>query len=94
MSYLELLRVATIDAHGLPATLEIQAKRSMAFTALDAKLADVVSQMWAASQKPEFDSSRYKLAAAISRTTTRIEEAVQDVLHCARVRGSANREVD
>lgn len=74
---------------GSAATLEIQAKRSMVFTASDAEFADVVKQLWAAAQKPEFESTRYETAVAISRTTTRVEHAIQDVLHWARVQDAA-----
>lgn len=81
--------VHAVDGNGSPATLEIQAKRSMSFTASDTEFADVVSQIWAATQKPEFRSTRYELAVAISRTTTRLEEAIQDVLHWARVHDNA-----
>lgn len=81
--------VHAVDGSGSPATLEIQAKRSMSFTASDTEFADVVSQMWAASQKPAFSSTRYEFSVAISRTTTRVEEAIQDVLHWARVHDNA-----
>lgn len=77
--------IHAIGHDGGAATLEIQAKRSMRFTASDDEFADVVKQIWVAAQKPDFDSVRYEMAAAISRTTTRIEHAVQDVLHWARV---------
>lgn len=77
------------NADGSPATLEIQAKRSLKFTASDKEFADVVEQIWLAYQKPEFSSSRYELAAAIARTTTRIEHDVQDVLHWARAHSDA-----
>jgi hypothetical protein len=37
-----------------------------------------------AAQKPDFETSRYELAVAIARTTTRVEHACQEVLHWAR----------
>jgi hypothetical protein len=76
--------VEATNADGTPAVLEIQAKRSMKFTAGDHEFAGVVMRIWVAAQKPEFNTSRYELAVAISRTTTRIENACQEVLHWAR----------
>jgi hypothetical protein len=76
--------IQAVNADGSQATLEIQAKRSLSFTASDAEFKDVVAQMWAAAQKSEYQSTRYELAVAIARTTTRIEYACQEVLHWAR----------
>jgi hypothetical protein len=76
--------IQAANADGSPAVLEIQAKRSLTFTASDTEFRDVVVQIWEASQKPEFESSRYELAVAIARTTTRVESACQEVLHWAR----------
>jgi hypothetical protein len=76
--------IEATNADGSPACLEIQAKRSLTFTASDSEFEDVVAQMWEASQKPEFQSSRYELAVAIARTTTRVEHVCQEVLHWAR----------
>jgi hypothetical protein len=76
--------VHALNTNGTRATLEIQVKRSMAFTASDAEFADVVGQMWQASRKPEFDSERYELAVAIARSTTRIDRDVQEVLRWSR----------
>jgi len=76
--------VKGINRDGSPATLEIQVKRSLTFTASDTEFRDVVGQIWEAAQKPDFATSRYELAAAIARTTTRIEQACQEVLHWAR----------
>jgi hypothetical protein len=73
-----------INADGSPATLEIQAKRTLTFTATDVEFKDVVAQIWTAAQKSEFGSSRYELAVAIARTTTRVEASCQEVLHWAR----------
>jgi hypothetical protein len=76
--------IKAVNRDGSPATLEIQVKRSLTFTASDTEFRDVVGQIWEAAQKPDFATSRYELAAAIARTTTRIEEACQEVLHWAR----------
>ena len=76
--------IQAVNADGSLATLEIQAKRSLTFTASDSEFKDVVAQMWAAAQKGEFGSTHYELAVAIARTTTRIEHACQEVLHWAR----------
>ncbi|CAN7636993.1 ATP-binding protein [Mesorhizobium amorphae] len=81
--------VHATNADGSQATLEIQAKRTLAFTASDDEFVDVVGQVWQASLKPEFDAERYETAVAIARTTTRIEQAVQEVLHWARQRPDA-----
>jgi hypothetical protein len=76
--------VHAVNADGTAALLEIQAKRTMSFTSSDKEFKDVVAQVWKAAQKPEFENSRYELAAAVARTTTRIEQAYQEVLHWAR----------
>ena len=76
--------IQATNADGSPATLEIQAKRTLTFTATDTEFKEVVAQMWAAAQKSEFGSSRYELAVAIARTTTQVEASCQEVLHWAR----------
>lgn len=76
--------VQAINADGSPGTLEIQAKRTLTFTASDLEFRDVVGQMWEATKKPEFQTQRYELAVAIARTTTRIEFSCQEVLQWAR----------
>jgi hypothetical protein len=76
--------VQATNADGSAAVLEIQAKRSLTFTASDKEFAEVVAQMWEAAQKPEFETSRYELAVAIARATTRVEHVCQEVLHWAR----------
>jgi hypothetical protein len=76
--------VQATNADGSAAVLEIQAKRTLTFTASDKEFADVVAQMWEAAQKPAFETSRYELAVAMARTTTRVEHACQEVLHWAR----------
>jgi hypothetical protein len=76
--------IKAINADGSPATLEIQVKRTLTFTASDSEFQQVVGQIWEASQRPDFQTSRYELAAAIARTTTRVELVCQEVLHWAR----------
>ena len=58
--------VQAANGDGSPATLEIQAKRTLTFTATDTEFTDVVAQMWEAAQKAEFATSRYELAVAIA----------------------------
>src|ERR1700738_4970518 len=76
--------VKAINADGSPATLEIQVKRTLTFTASDSEFREIVGQIWEAAQRPDFRTGRYELAAAIARTTTRIELVCQEVLHWAR----------
>jgi hypothetical protein len=72
------------DRQGRPATLELQAKRTIAFTASDAVFADVVALACRAAAKSDFSATRYELAVAIARTSTRIEQHIQEVLKWAR----------
>lgn len=76
--------ITGIDSQGRSATLEVQAKRTIAFTASDSVFADVVALACRASTKPEFTSSRHELAVAIARSSTKIEQYVQVVLKWAR----------
>ena len=76
--------IQAVNADGTAAILEIQAKRTLTFTTSDTEFTGVVAQMWKAAQKPEFEATRYELAVAIARTTTRVEFACQEVLHWAR----------
>jgi hypothetical protein len=76
--------IQAANADGSAATLEIQAKRTLTFTTTDAEFTDVVAQIWQAARKVEFETSRYELAIAIARTTTRVECSCQEVLHWAR----------
>lgn len=76
--------VQALSAGGSLATLEVQAKRTLDFTASDSEFRDVVRRMWLAAQKQEFTSTTYELAVAISRSSTRIERAYQQVLYWAR----------
>src|SRR5258708_25949972 len=59
------------DRQGRPATLELQATRTIAFTANDEVFADVVALACRTAAKPDFGATRYELAVAIARTSTR-----------------------
>ena len=76
--------IRAMNADGSAAILEIQAKRTLTFTASDKEFRDVVAQVWEAAQKTDFGTIRYELAVAIARTTTRVEHACQEALHWAR----------
>ena len=81
--------VEAVNADGSPATIEIQAKLTLDFTASDKQFQDVVIQLWQASQGPTFLSERYELAVAIAKTSTRIEREYQELLHWSRQLRSA-----
>jgi len=72
------------DREGMPATLELQAKRTIAFAASDSVFADVIAMAARAAAKPEFGTTRYELAVAIARTSTKIDQHIQEVLKWAR----------
>ncbi|WP_432735562.1 hypothetical protein [Ralstonia solanacearum] len=72
------------DRQGRPATLELQAKRTITFSASNTVFADVAALACRAMSKPDFLSTRYDLAVAISRTSTTIEQYVQETLRWAR----------
>lgn len=72
------------DARGQAATLELQAKRTIEFTAGDAVFADVVEFAVRAARKPEFDTQRYELAVTVARTSTKIDQHIQEVLRWVR----------
>ncbi|WP_200958309.1 hypothetical protein [Massilia sp. Root335] len=76
--------VTGYDPKGEIATLELQAKRTITFTASDKVFADVVALACRVAAKPEFESTRYLVAVAISRTSTKVEHYIQDVLKWAR----------
>lgn len=76
--------VSAVNLDGTAATLEIQAKRTLNCTESDPTFADIIRRLWLASQKPEFNDSRYELAVAIAQTTTKIERDHQEVLNWAR----------
>jgi len=77
------------DATGKPAVLEIQVKRGITFAPGDPIFRSVVGQIVQASRKPEFLTSHYELAIAISKTSHKIDGAYQDVLTWARELGDA-----
>lgn len=72
------------DRQGRAATLELQAKRTIAFTSSNKIFADVVALACRAAAKSEFKTMRYELAVAIARTSTKIEQHIQEVLKWAR----------
>nr|WP_297384458.1 hypothetical protein [uncultured Roseateles sp.] len=72
------------DARGQAATLELQAKRTIDFTASDPVFTDVVACAVRAARKPEFDGTRCEIAVAIARTSTKIERHIQEALKWAR----------
>ena len=72
------------DAHGNPAVLEIQVKRSITFAKTDPVFRAVIDQIVQASRRPDFWPSRYELAIATARTSRKIDGAYQDVLTWAR----------
>jgi hypothetical protein len=81
---LDDVTIDAINADGSKAFLDIQAKRTIDFTRGDDNFAAVVRQLWATSQKQNFETSRYEMAVAIARTSTRIERDCQQVLQWAR----------
>jgi len=76
--------VTGTDSQGRAATLELQAKRTITFTATDPVFKDVVALACQAAAKPEFETARYELAVAVARTSTKIEQYVQEALKWAR----------
>ena len=77
------------DTHGDPAVIEIQVKRSIAFTPRDPVFRAVVAHIVEASRKPGFWTSSYESAIATARTSRKINGAYQDVLTWARELGDA-----
>jgi len=77
------------DQVGAQATLEIQVKRSISFTASDEVFRSVVSQVVEAARKPDVWGSKHELAVATARTSRKIDGPYQDVLTWARQIGSA-----
>lgn len=76
--------VTGVDAQGGAATLELQAKRTVTFTASDRVFGEVVALACQAAAAPGFFLARHELAVAIARTSTKIEKYVQVVLRWAR----------
>jgi hypothetical protein len=84
---LDDVTIDAINADGTDAFLDIQAKRTIDFTRADANFADVVRRLWASSQMQQFATTRYEMAVAVARTSTRIERDCQQVLQWARQLG-------
>ena len=76
--------VTGVDTRGHAATLELQAKRTITFAERESTFGDVVALACQAAAAPGFQDSRYELAVATARTTTKIEMHVQTVLRWAR----------
>ncbi len=76
-------------ASGTPAILEIQVKRGVTFSPSDKVFADIVREIAAAANKPEFWSSRYELAIATAKISKKLSGSYQDVLTWARQIGCA-----
>lgn len=74
---------------GRAATLQIQVKRSIAFSPGDAVFNKVVGQIAKAIEEPDFWAERNELAIATARTSRKIDGAYQDVLKWARQLGTA-----
>jgi hypothetical protein len=87
--YLDDVIVRAHDERGIPAVLEIQVKRTIAFTPTDKVFRSVVDQIVLTSRKPEFWNSKFELAIATARTSRKIDGAYQDVLTWARQLGDA-----
>ncbi len=77
------------DATGVSATLEIQVKREITFAPSDEVFRDIVRQIAAATNRPDFWNSRYELAIATAKTSRNIAGPYQEVLRWARQLGSA-----
>jgi hypothetical protein len=77
-------------AEGRPAVLEIQAKRTIAFSPSDAVFMDVVQQLGEALQTLDWSSHDHQFAVATERTSAKITGPYQDVLRWARDLGSAS----
>ena len=77
------------DGDGRKAVLEIQVKRGVSFAPSDPLFRSIVGQIVKASQRPEFWTTRYELAIAISRTSHKIDGAYQDLLRWAHQIGDA-----
>ncbi|MBS0193860.1 MAG: hypothetical protein JSR34_06410 [Proteobacteria bacterium] len=76
--------VKGVDGQGRSATLEVQAKRTVTFSASDAVFAQVVASACRAAATPGFREAHHELAVAVARSTTKIEQFVQVVLKWAR----------
>jgi hypothetical protein len=81
---LDDVTIDAINADGSIAFLDIQAKRTINFTASDENFADIVRRLCGTAQKPELAAARYEMAVAVARTSMRIERDCQQVLQWAR----------
>jgi hypothetical protein len=72
---------------GRAATLQIQVKRTLAFSRGNAVFQKVVGQIAKAIKEPDFWTGRNELAIATARTSRKIDGAYQDVLKWARQLG-------
>ena len=70
--------------HEVPAVLELQAKRTIAFTASDRSSRTWLRWLAGPAATPEFVKRRCELAVVIARTATKIEQDIQDVLKWVR----------
>ncbi len=76
------------DSKGDSAVLEIQVKRNVTFAPSDQEFKEIVGQVVRASGRPSFPTGRYEFAAAVARSSRRINGPYQDVLTWARRLGS------
>lgn len=86
---LDDLVVHARNERGDPAILEIQAKRTISFSAIDPVFTAVVQQVAEASQRADFWSTRYELAVATARSSAKIDGPYQQTLAWARAVGSS-----
>jgi hypothetical protein len=77
--------VSGMDAQGRVATLEVQGKRTITFTAGDSVFGDVVALACQAAAAPNFYEGRHELAVAVARTSTKIEEYQSSATFFARL---------
>lgn len=77
------------DAHGQPAVLEVQVKRSITFAPGDPVFRDVVEQVAKVARQDDIWTSRHELAVATSKASWKIDGPYQDVLSWTRRLGSA-----
>ena len=80
--------VHAVDGAGKPAVLEIQVKRTITFADADVVFKKVVGQIVAASRRSDFWTTRYCLAIATARGSSKIDGPIQDVLALAPSSGS------
>ncbi len=86
--------VHTTDSLGKSAVLEIQVKRSIAFSPQDPVFRSVVRQIAEASRRQDFGSTPHEIAIATSQISRKIAGAYQDVLTWSRKLGDAATFID